>query len=179
MYSMCINGYVSGNFNMKNLLYIDGHPRTHENIASFINSSKLSLFYANCSFEEHFNDQEFFMKRKVSIFVVVHAIHSFSPGDMIKMGIGGHPPIPLAQNSFQFWQISCNFLQFFMSQTSGAILRPKIVIFGCLRGNMLSWNAITLVKKLYLVGISFQLHIVFPKQRLYEKFVPLVRLLVS
>jgi hypothetical protein len=26
MYSMCMNGYASGNFNRKNLLYIDGHP---------------------------------------------------------------------------------------------------------------------------------------------------------
>jgi hypothetical protein len=26
MYNMCMNGYAFGNFNMKNLLYIDGHP---------------------------------------------------------------------------------------------------------------------------------------------------------
>ena len=26
MYSMCMNGYASGNFNMKDLLYIDAHP---------------------------------------------------------------------------------------------------------------------------------------------------------
>jgi hypothetical protein len=25
MYSMCMNGYASGKFNRKNLLYIDGH----------------------------------------------------------------------------------------------------------------------------------------------------------
>ena len=28
MYSMHMNGYVSGNFNRKNLLYINGHPHT-------------------------------------------------------------------------------------------------------------------------------------------------------
>ena len=44
MYSMCMNGYSYGNFNMKNLLYIDGHPQTHGNIAGFINSSRSSLF---------------------------------------------------------------------------------------------------------------------------------------
>ena len=73
-----MNGYVSGNFNMKKLLYIDGHPCTHGNIARFINSSMCSLFSANCSFEEHFNDQDFFMKRKSSRFVVIHAICSLS-----------------------------------------------------------------------------------------------------
>ena len=56
MYNMRMNGYAFGNFNMKNLLYIDGHPRTHGNIVGFINSSMCSLFYANCSFEEHFNE---------------------------------------------------------------------------------------------------------------------------
>jgi hypothetical protein len=54
---------------------------THGNIARFINSCRCSLFSANCSFEEHSNDKEFFMKRKASRFVVVHAIHSLSPGD--------------------------------------------------------------------------------------------------
>lgn len=29
MYSMCMNGYASKNFNRKNMLYIDGLPRTH------------------------------------------------------------------------------------------------------------------------------------------------------
>ena len=76
MYSMCMNGYVSGNFNMKNLLYIDGHPCTHENIAWFINNSRCSLYFANCLFEEHLNDEELFMKMKESIFTVVHAIHT-------------------------------------------------------------------------------------------------------
>ena len=33
MYSMCMNGYVSGKFNRKNLSYIDAHPCTHGNIA--------------------------------------------------------------------------------------------------------------------------------------------------
>ena len=63
------------------LVYIDGHPCAHGNIVGFINSSSCPLFSANCSFEEHFNDQEFFMKRKASIFVVVHAICSLSPGE--------------------------------------------------------------------------------------------------
>jgi hypothetical protein len=42
-------------------------------------------------------------------------------GGLIQMDIGGHPPIPLAQNRvFHFG----SFLQFFESQTSGAVLRP-------------------------------------------------------
>ena len=68
MYSMCINGYVCGNFNRKNLLFIDGHPCTHGDIAGFINSSMCSLFFENYSFEEKFNDQELFIKRKASRF---------------------------------------------------------------------------------------------------------------
>ena len=44
MYSMCMNGYAFGNFNKKNLLYMDGHPWTHENIAGFINRSRSSLY---------------------------------------------------------------------------------------------------------------------------------------
>jgi hypothetical protein len=42
-------------------------------------SAMASLFGANCSFEEHSNGKEFFMKRKTSKFVVVHAICSLSP----------------------------------------------------------------------------------------------------
>ena len=52
MYSMCMNGYVYGNFNKKNLLYIDGHSRTHGNIVGFINSSRCPLYSVNLSFEE-------------------------------------------------------------------------------------------------------------------------------
>ena len=81
MYSMCMNGYVSRKFNRKNLLYLDGRPQIHGNIVGFINSSRNSLFSANCSFEEYFNDHELFMKRKASRFVVVHAILSLSHGD--------------------------------------------------------------------------------------------------
>jgi hypothetical protein len=44
-------------------------------------SIRCSLSSANCSFEEHSNDKEFFMKRKASRFVVVHAICSLSLGD--------------------------------------------------------------------------------------------------
>ena len=66
MYSMCMNGYVSINFNGNNLLYIDGHPHIHGNFAGFINSSRFSLFSANCSFEEHLNYQELLRKRKGS-----------------------------------------------------------------------------------------------------------------
>jgi hypothetical protein len=80
MYSMCMNGYDSRNFNRKNLLYIDGRPQTHGNIAGFINSCRSSLFTTNCSFEEHSNDKEFFMKRNATIFVVMHAISSLSLG---------------------------------------------------------------------------------------------------
>ena len=79
MYRMCMNGYAFGNFNRKNLLYIDGHPQTHGNIEEFINISRFSLFSANCSFEEHSNNKDFFMKKKTSKFVVVHAIRSLSP----------------------------------------------------------------------------------------------------
>ena len=81
MYSMCMNGYAFRNFNGKNLLYIDGHPCTHGNIAWFINSCRCSLFTANCSFKEHSNDKELFMKRNASNFFTVHAIHNLSHGD--------------------------------------------------------------------------------------------------
>ena len=78
---MCMNCYVSGNFDRKNLLYIDGFLHTHGNIEGFINRSTCSLFSTNFSFEEHFNDEEFFMKIKASRFGVVHEIRSFSHGD--------------------------------------------------------------------------------------------------
>ena len=81
MYSMCMNGYASRNFNRKNLLYINGCPQTHGNITGFINSSRSSLFSANCCFKEHSNEKDFFMKNKASIFVVVHPIHSLSLSD--------------------------------------------------------------------------------------------------
>jgi hypothetical protein len=94
MYSMCMNGYPSRNFNRKNLLHIDGRPRTHGNIVGFINSCTASLFSTNCSFEEHSNDKEFFMKRKASIFFVVHAIHSLSLGEELLINYNFHrPPI--------------------------------------------------------------------------------------
>ena len=76
-----MNGYVARNFNRKTFLYIDGHPRTHGNITRYINSSRSPLFSANCFFEEHSNDKEFFIKKKASRFVVVHVVHSFSPCD--------------------------------------------------------------------------------------------------
>jgi hypothetical protein len=63
IYSMCMNGYASGNFKSKNMLCIDGHPKTHGNITGLINSYRASLFSTNCSFEEHSNDKEFFMKK--------------------------------------------------------------------------------------------------------------------
>lgn len=81
MYNMCMNGYAYGNFNKKNLLYIDARPRTHGNIASFINSCRFSLFSANCSFKKHSNDKELFMKRKASIFFFVCATCNLSLGD--------------------------------------------------------------------------------------------------
>ena len=56
MYSMCMNGYVSGNFIRNNLLYIDGRPCSYGNIARFINSSRCSLFSTNFSFKEHLSD---------------------------------------------------------------------------------------------------------------------------
>lgn len=83
MYNMCMNGYASRNFNRKNLVYIDGHPLTHGSIVGFINSSRSSLFSANCFFEEHSSDKEFFMKKKASIFFVIHAVCSLSPGDKL------------------------------------------------------------------------------------------------
>ena len=76
-----MNGCGSRKFNMKNLLYINVHPCTHRKNARFINIFRCSLFSANCSFEEHSNDKDLFMKNKASIFVVVHAIRSLSLGD--------------------------------------------------------------------------------------------------
>ena len=57
MYSMCMNDYGYGNFKRKNLLYFDGHPRTHGNIERFINRYRSSLFSVNFSFDEHSNDK--------------------------------------------------------------------------------------------------------------------------
>ena len=76
-----MNGYAFGNFNMKNVLHINGHPRTHGNITCFINSARSSLFSASCYFKEHSNDKDFFMKKKTSRFVVVHVVHSLSLDD--------------------------------------------------------------------------------------------------
>ena len=64
----------------KHDIYIDGQPKTHGNIARFINSCMSSLFHVNCSFEKHSNDKEFRIKRKASI-VVVHTMHSLFPSD--------------------------------------------------------------------------------------------------
>jgi hypothetical protein len=97
-----MNGYAYGNFNRKNLLYIDGRPQTHGNIIGFINSCRASLFSANCSFEEHSNDKEFFMKRKASKFVVVHAIHSLSPGDELLINYNFRRPPTLIKNSLHW-----------------------------------------------------------------------------
>jgi hypothetical protein len=58
MYSMCMNDYVSINFNRKILLYINGHPKTHGNIARFINIYRSSLFNENGFFEKHSNEKE-------------------------------------------------------------------------------------------------------------------------
>jgi len=71
---MFMNGYAYGNFNRKNMLYINNCSQSHGNIAGFINSYRASLFTANFSFEELSNVKELFMKRKASKFVVVHAI---------------------------------------------------------------------------------------------------------
>ena len=95
-----MNGYVSGKFNRKNLLYINGHPHTHRNIAGFMNSSRCSFSFAKCSFEEHFNDEEFFMKRKASKFVVVHAIHSLSPGEDLLINYKFRIPSTTSQRHF-------------------------------------------------------------------------------
>lgn len=92
MYIMCMNGYVAQNFNRKNLLYIDGHPQTHGNTIGFINSSRSSLFSTNCCFEEHLNDEEFFMKNKASIFFFVQAWCSLSPGDELLINYNFHRP---------------------------------------------------------------------------------------
>ena len=81
IYITCMNGYAIVKFNRKNLLYINGHRQTHENITGFINSFKSSLFSANCFFEEHSNDKEFFMKKKASKFIVEHAVHRLCLGD--------------------------------------------------------------------------------------------------
>ena len=75
-----MNGYASRDFNINNPLCIDDRPHTHGNIVGFINHSRCSLFFASSLFEEHFNDKDFFIKSKVSIFVVVHAIRSWSLG---------------------------------------------------------------------------------------------------
>ena len=77
MYSMCMNGYALGKFNMKNLLYIDGHPCTHGNIARFINSSRCSLFSENYSFKEHSNDKEFFKIRDSNLLLCMQSIICF------------------------------------------------------------------------------------------------------
>ena len=44
MYSMFMNNYASRKFSRYNLLYIDGHPCIHANIAGLKNSYMCSLF---------------------------------------------------------------------------------------------------------------------------------------
>ena len=87
-----MNGYAYEKFNKKNLSYINGHPRTHGNIAWFINRSRSSLFNENCCFQEHSNGKEFFMKKKASIFVVVYAVRSLSPSDELLINYNFHIP---------------------------------------------------------------------------------------
>jgi len=99
MYSMCMNGYSFGNINKKNLLYIESHPRTHGNIIGFINSCRASLFSANCSFEEKSNDTDFFMKRRASIFFIVHEICSVSLDDKFLIKYKFHRPPTAPQKS--------------------------------------------------------------------------------
>jgi len=77
-----------GNFNRKNLVYVDGHPC--QNIGSFINICRCSLFNANCSFEEDFNGKELFMKKKAFKFVVVPKIQILSLGDKLLMDYNFH-----------------------------------------------------------------------------------------
>ena len=62
------------------------------NITGFINSSRASLFSANCCFEEHSNDKEFFMKKKASTFFVVHVVRSLSPSDELLINYNFHKP---------------------------------------------------------------------------------------
>jgi hypothetical protein len=94
MSSMCMSSYASRNFNKINFLYIDGHPRTHGNIAEFIKRCRSSLFSENCSFEEHSTYKKFFMKRNASRFIVVQEIHSMSPGHKLLINYNScKPPI--------------------------------------------------------------------------------------
>ena len=67
-------GLCFQNFNMKNLLYVNGCPSTHGNITGLINSCRCSLFNANCLFNKKSNDKELFIKRKASKSIVVHAV---------------------------------------------------------------------------------------------------------
>ena len=83
IYIICMNTYDSINFNMKKLLYIDGHPHTHGSIVGFINGYRFSLITACCLFEEHSNGNDLFMKRKTSLFFRVHVVRSLSSGDKL------------------------------------------------------------------------------------------------
>ena len=87
-----MNGSAYRNYYRKNMLYIDGRPCTHGNIAKFINSSRWSLFFANFPFEELSNDNDFFMKSKASRFFVVHAIGCLYPSDKLLIEHEFHRP---------------------------------------------------------------------------------------
>ena len=63
------------------LLCINEHPYTHGNTARFINSCVCSLFSASCLVKKLYNDKEFFMKMKASIFIFMYEVHSMSTCD--------------------------------------------------------------------------------------------------
>jgi len=90
-----MNGYASKKFKNKNLLDINGHPCTHGSIVGFINIYR----FINCSNEEHPNDKEFFMKRKASSFVGVHAMHILFYSDELSINYNfSKPPIACQRN---------------------------------------------------------------------------------
>ena len=63
---------------------------------------------------------------------------------LIHMDIGGHPPIPLAQNSFPFWQFSSNFSKFFQVQNFRAHFEALNDVFWQFKGgNGCCWHGFT------------------------------------
>lgn len=88
-------------FNWKTLLYVNGHPQIHGSIEKFINNCRSLLFSANFpNFEENLNENELFMKRKASKFVVVHEIHNWYHGDEMLINYNLHRTPNTHQKNF-------------------------------------------------------------------------------
>jgi hypothetical protein len=94
---MCLNSLG----NLKDYVYMDGHPCIHGNIVGFINNSKKQCRNANCIFVETINDKERFMSRIVKLYVCVVAIQNLFVEDELLVDYNFSRPIPIQNKDKQ------------------------------------------------------------------------------